>query len=107
MLERGLVDEVRGLLAAGYGEETPGMTGTGYREIAAYLRGGVSLEDALAQMRSATRRYARRQLTWFRHQLPECVHRVDATRPVDEQVDAAIAAYEHDGGEVPWRSKGT
>jgi tRNA dimethylallyltransferase len=107
MLERGLVDEVRGLLAAGYGEDTPGMTGTGYREIAAYLRGEVSLEDALAQMRSATRRYARRQLTWFRHQLPERVHRVDATRPVDEQVDAAIAAYEQDGGEVPWRSEGT
>jgi tRNA dimethylallyltransferase len=100
MLERGLVEEVRGLLAAGYGERTPGMTGTGYREIAAHLRGEVSLEDALAQMRSATRRYARRQLTWFRHQLPETVHRVDATAPVGEQVEAVIAAYEGEGGSV-------
>lgn len=107
MLERGLVEEVRGLLAAGYPEDAPGMTGTGYREIAAHLRGEVSLEDALAQMRSATRRYARRQLTWFRHQLPGRVHRVDAISPVEEQVEAAIAAYEREGGEVPWRSEGT
>jgi tRNA dimethylallyltransferase len=98
MLERGLVEEVRGLLAAGYGADAPGMTGTGYREIAAHLRGEVSLEDALEQMRSATRKYARRQLTWYRHQLPESAHRVDATSPVAEQVEAVIAAYERDGG---------
>jgi tRNA dimethylallyltransferase len=104
MLERGLVEEVRGLLAAGYAEDAPGMTGTGYREIAAHLRGEVSLEDALAQMRSATRRYARRQLTWFRHQLPESAHRVDATAPVERQVDAAIAAYEEEGGTVRRRT---
>jgi len=103
MLEQGLVDEVRGLLAAGYPEDAPGMSGTGYREIAAYLRGEVSLEDALERMRSATRKYARRQLTWFRHQLPERMHRVDAMAPVEQQVDEAIAAYEGEGGVVPWK----
>ena len=107
MLERGLVEEVEGLLAAGYSGDAPGMTGTGYREIAAYLRGEVSLEDAIAQVRSATRRYARRQLTWFRHQLPESVHRVDASSPVSEQVDAAIGAYEREGGRVAWQEVGT
>ncbi|MGE0161188.1 MAG: tRNA (adenosine(37)-N6)-dimethylallyltransferase MiaA [Gemmatimonadales bacterium] len=105
MLDRGLVEEVRGLLAEGYGEDAPGMTGTGYREIAAYLRGEVSLEDALERMRSQTRRYARRQLTWFRHQLPASVHRVDAMESVERQVEAAIAAYERDGGTVPWRPR--
>lgn len=100
MLERGLVEEVRGLLAAGYGEDAPGMTGTGYREIAAYLRGEVSLEDALGRMRSATRRYARRQLTWFRHQLPERVHRVDAMAPLERQVEEVLAAFESEGGRV-------
>jgi tRNA dimethylallyltransferase len=105
MLERGLVEEVRGLLAAGYPEDAPGMTGTGYREIAAHLRGEVSLEDALERMRSATRKYARRQLTWFRHQLPERVHRVDAMAPVGQQVDEAIAAYEREGGVVPWKTE--
>jgi tRNA dimethylallyltransferase len=105
MLERGLVEEVRGLLAAGYPEDAPGMTGTGYREIAAYLRGEVSLEDALERVRSATRKYARRQLTWFRHQLPEPVHRVDALAPVEQQVDEAVAAYEREGGVVPWKTE--
>jgi tRNA dimethylallyltransferase len=104
MLERGLVEEVRALLAAGYAENTPGMTGTGYREITAYLRGEVSLEGALERVRSATRRYARRQLTWFRHQLPERVHCVDAMTPVEQQADEAIAAYQREGGVVPWRT---
>ena len=66
----------------------------------------ISLEDALAQMRSATRRYARRQLTWFRHQLPESVHRVDALAPLAKQVEAAIQAFEEDGGTVPWKGEG-
>ncbi len=101
MLERGLVEEVRRLIAAGYGDDAPGMTGTGYREIAAYLRGEVSLEDALERMRSATRKYARRQLTWYRHQLPEPVHRVDAMAPVERQVEAVIAAFESEGGKMP------
>ena len=103
MVARGLVEEVEGLISAGYGPDAPGMTGTGYREIAAYLGGAVSLEDALAQIRSATRRYARRQLTWYRHQLPASVQRVDATLPVTEQVEIVIAAYERDGGTVTWR----
>ena len=100
MLERGLVEEVRGLIAAGYGDHAPGMTGTGYREIAAYLRGEVSLEDALGRMRSATRKYARRQLTWFRHQLPDGVHHVDAMAPLERQVEAVLAALESEGGRV-------
>jgi tRNA dimethylallyltransferase len=104
MLARGLVEEVEGLLAAGHRRDAPGMTGTGYREIAAYLEGSVSLEEALTQMRSATRKYARRQLTWFRHQLPGSVHRVDATLPLREQAEAALAAYEREGGTVPWRA---
>jgi tRNA A37 N6-isopentenylltransferase MiaA len=79
------------------------MTGTGYREIAAHLGGEVSLEDALGRMKSATRKFARRQLTWFRHQLPDSIHRVDATAPVEWQVEEVIAAYEQEGGTVPWR----
>ncbi|HET9949898.1 MAG TPA: tRNA (adenosine(37)-N6)-dimethylallyltransferase MiaA [Longimicrobiales bacterium] len=103
MIERGLVEEVRGLLAAGYGPDAPGMTGTGYREIAAHLRGERTLEEAVEDIRRATRQYARRQLTWFRNQLPASAVRVDATTPLDEQADVALAAYEAAGGRVPWR----
>ncbi|MSR21453.1 MAG: tRNA (adenosine(37)-N6)-dimethylallyltransferase MiaA [Gemmatimonadetes bacterium] len=103
MVERGLVEEVRGLLAAGYREDAPGMTGTGYREIAAYLRGEVSLEGAVEEIRSNTRKYARRQLTWYRHQMPDSAVRVDATAPLHEQVDVALAAFERAGGTLPWK----
>jgi tRNA dimethylallyltransferase len=92
MVERGLVDEVRGLLAAGYDDHDPGMSGTGYREIAEVLRGEATLEEAMEQIRTNTRRYARRQLTWFRHQLPEGAVQVDATLPRDEQVAVVIEA---------------
>lgn len=84
MVRDGLVDEVRGLLEAGYGPEAPGMTGTGYREIVEVLREGRELEDALDDMRAQTRRYARRQITWFRHQLPEDTLVLDADRPASE-----------------------
>ena len=100
MIGRGLVDEVRRMLDAGYTEASPGFTGTGYREIAAHLRGDATLERAVEQIRASTRRYARRQLTWFRNQLPDAV-RLDATVPVEEQADAALAAFERAGGRVP------
>ena len=78
MVERGFLDEVRGLLERGYGPDAPGMTGTGYREVAAALAGEMPLEAALDEMRRQTRRYARRQLTWFRNQLPADALRLDA-----------------------------
>ena len=93
MQTRGLLDEVRRLASAGYDEKSPGMSGTGYRELLAVLRGSTTLEDALDQMKMQTRQYARRQLTWFRNQLAKGVVRIDATVAFPEQVDAACAAW--------------
>lgn len=95
MLRSGLLDEVRTLMEAGYGLGDPGMTGTGYRELRAHLRGEMSLDDALDTMRSQTRKYARRQITWFRHQIPDDAVRLDASRPKDELVASVIRAW-HD-----------
>ena len=92
MVERGLVDEVRGLLAEGYRDDDPGMSGTGYREITSHLRGESTLDEAMERIRSNTRRYARRQLTWFRHQLPAGAVHVDATLPIDAQLAAVLDA---------------
>jgi len=103
MHERGLVDEVRELLARGYGPDDPGMSATGYREIIAHLRGERSLDEALEEIRSATRRYARRQRTWFRHQLPPQAIRVPATEPVEAQAERVLGAWEAAGGAVPMR----
>ena len=93
MVAEGLVDEVRGLMGKGYGPEAPGMSGTGYREVAAYLRGDMTLDEALDRMRSQSRQYARRQLTWFRNQLPEDAIHIDTSQPLDAQVAEVVAAW--------------
>jgi len=65
-LTAGLVGEVEGLLARGYSPTLPAMEGLGYKEIIGYLQGTASLEDATRRLKQNTRRYAKRQFTWFR-----------------------------------------
>ena len=65
-LEAGLVDEVRRLLDQGHTEDLVSMKGLGYAQIARYLRGQCSLEEAVVQLKRDTRRFAKRQTTWFR-----------------------------------------
>jgi tRNA dimethylallyltransferase len=65
MFQRGLVDEVRELIARGYAEAAP-MRSVGYVQAKAVVDGKLSLEEALQQAAQETRRYAKRQLTWFR-----------------------------------------
>jgi tRNA dimethylallyltransferase len=81
MADAGLVEEVERLLRAGYSPKDPGMTGAGYREVIGVVRGEVSLPHALDRVRQAHRRYARRQVTWFRHQLPADFVGLDGTSP--------------------------
>jgi tRNA dimethylallyltransferase len=66
MFERGLVDEVRGLLDSGVPETAPALEAIGYRQAAACLRGEMSLERAVRDTARETRRLAKRQLTWIR-----------------------------------------
>jgi tRNA dimethylallyltransferase len=66
MLAGGLLEEVRGLLAAGYGRELKAMRAIGYKEAAAHLAGELSLEEAAELIKRDTRRYAKRQMTWFK-----------------------------------------
>ncbi|MCH8204598.1 MAG: tRNA (adenosine(37)-N6)-dimethylallyltransferase MiaA [Candidatus Hydrogenedentes bacterium] len=66
MLEAGFVDEVARLLDEGHREHIEGLRPIGYREIAAHLRGDCTLDEAVESMKMFTRRYAKRQLTWFR-----------------------------------------
>lgn len=93
MIEAGLVDEVRNLLAGGYDESTPGMNATGYKELLPVIRGEARLEDAVDEIRRATRRYGRRQLTWFRHQLPANTIVLDATQPPSELTEEVASAW--------------
>ncbi len=66
MLREGFLDEVRALIDRGYAPHIERLRSLGYREMAAYLRGECTFEEAAAQMKQNTRRYAKRQLTWFR-----------------------------------------
>ena len=65
MLQDGLVDEVRSLRALGYGPELKAMRSIGYKEISAYLAGESELDEAVSLIKRDTRRYAKRQMTWF------------------------------------------
>ena len=55
-------------IAAGYSPERPPLKTIGYEQIAAYLRGEIDLETAVARAKQESRRLAKRQLTWFRHE---------------------------------------
>lgn len=66
MIALGLEDEVRGLVARGYGFDLPSMTSLGYREMGAYVRGEISLDEAIALLKSNTRKFIRHQANWFR-----------------------------------------
>ncbi|MGD8818297.1 MAG: tRNA (adenosine(37)-N6)-dimethylallyltransferase MiaA [Acidobacteriota bacterium] len=77
MLAAGWLQEVRDLLAAGYDEQDPGLRAIGYRDLIAHLRGEIGLEEARERIVRATRRYAKRQLTWFRGQSPAHWHELE------------------------------
>ena len=65
MVQQGLFEEVRSLLASGVPAEATAMQAIGYKETAACLNGILSPEEAVSQIKQASRRYAKRQLTWF------------------------------------------
>ncbi len=71
MIERGAIDEARALLALGLDPALPAMKALGLREIAAFLGGEIGRARMIELGQQSTRRYAKRQYTWFRHQLPK------------------------------------
>ncbi|MCL2573483.1 MAG: tRNA (adenosine(37)-N6)-dimethylallyltransferase MiaA [Defluviitaleaceae bacterium] len=69
MVANGLVEEVTALLEAGYSPALTSMQGIGYKEIVKYLQNECTLEEAITTVKRGTRHFAKRQLTWFRHQM--------------------------------------
>ncbi len=66
MMANGLLDEVVGLLKQKYSWDLPSMSGIGYRQFRDYLVGEITLEQSVEHLKRDTRRFARRQMTWFR-----------------------------------------
>ncbi|HYT81856.1 MAG TPA: tRNA dimethylallyltransferase, partial [Gemmatimonadales bacterium] len=104
MLAAGLVDEVRGVLARGVRPDAPGLDGVGYREVVAMLQDRLPAAELREAIVIATRRYAKRQETWFRNQLPSGnekresgnVWTLDATEAPERLADRILARWRSD-----------
>ena len=90
MVRRGLIEEVAAVLAEGHPPSAPGLDGIGIREAVEYLHGRRERDTVAQAIGVSTRQYAKRQETWFRHQLAGDVVTLDATRP-PEKLAAEIA----------------
>lgn len=92
MFTAGLTDEVRALLERGCTRELPSMQGLGYKETAAYIMGECTLDEAKETIKRETRRFAKRQLTWFRRE--ERIRWFDAALYCGaDELGKAIAVY--------------
>ena len=80
MVRRGLIEEVASVLAEGHAPAAPGLDGIGIREAVEYLHGRRARDTVAEAIGVSTRQYAKRQETWFRHQLTGDVITLDATR---------------------------
>jgi len=92
MMEAGLLEEVRGLVAAGYGWELPSMSGLGYSQFRPYFEGEATLEKVVERIKLDTHDFIRRQYTWFRRSSPD-IHWLDAQSPVHEAAIALIRDF--------------
>ena len=90
MLKRGVIEEVAAVLAEGAAPDGPGLDGVGLKEPVEYLQGKRTRESVADAVAVATRQYAKRQETWFRHQLHGEVILLDSVRP-PEVLAAEIA----------------
>ena len=91
MVSRGLIEEVKELLRMGYHENLKPMQALGYKQIVRYLRGDCDLTAALEDMGMRTRRYAKRQLTWFRADPNIEWHGPDEIGVIEERVNVFYA----------------
>ena len=90
MFEGGAIEEVEALLARELDPDLPAMRAIGVPQIAAHLRGEISRADALEAAQAATRQYAKRQYTWFRHQPPADWPRHEESLNIDSIDQLAI-----------------
>ena len=92
MLEAGLIDEIKSLLAEGIPEKCTAMQAIGYKEFVAYLKGEMTLDAAAALVQGASRHYAKRQLTWFRRNPNICWLRRKSGENTEQILQAALQA---------------
>ncbi|KRB85718.1 tRNA dimethylallyltransferase [Sphingomonas sp. Root710] len=89
MLEHGAIEEVEALRARGLDPSLPAMRAIGVRDIIDWCEGQTSREEMMERAQAATRQYAKRQYTWFRHQLPAEWRRIE-TQLDDQNIDQFV-----------------
>jgi tRNA dimethylallyltransferase len=99
MVRRGLIEEVAAVLAEGHEPDSPGLDGIGVREAVEYLHGKRARNTVAEAISLSTRQYAKRQQTWFRHQLGADVICLDATRPPEKLAVEIAGLWERELGD--------
>ena len=94
MVRRGLIEEVASVLAEGHPPNAPGLDGIGIREAVEYLHGTRARDTVAEAITVGTRQYAKRQQTWFRHQLSGKVVMLDASRPPEKLASEIARLWE-------------
>ena len=92
MIANGLVNEVKDLEARGYGFNLPSMSSIGYRQIGLFLKGEMSLSEAVQQVKYETHQFARRQYTWF-HSDDARIHWFDIYGNIKTEIDNLLEAF--------------
>lgn len=92
MLSMGLMDEARTLFEKG-GEQWQSGKGIGYRELFPYFKGEITQTAAIEKIKQDTRHYAKRQLTWFRHQVPVHWYDIIADPSVKSDIGTAVSTW--------------
>ena len=94
MIRKGLVDEVRGIIARYKEEDAPGLSGIGYRQVIGYLKGSYGHEEMVRLIKRDTRRYAKRQYTWWRKEKDICWLDMDSMTP-EAALRLILSALKH------------
>lgn len=94
MVRRGLIEETAAVLSEGHAPHAPGLDGVGIREAVEYLHGKRARDTVAEAIAISTRQYAKRQETWFRHQLAGERITLDATRPPETLAAEIAQAWE-------------
>lgn len=88
MFDMGLLDEVKGLHQMGYTSQMQSMKGIGYKEVLEYFDGKMTLEESIDILKQGTRRYAKRQITWFKKYENALWLDLDKVTELDDQIEA-------------------
>jgi tRNA dimethylallyltransferase len=92
MMEAGLLEEVRGLLAAGYGWNLSSMASLGYRQFTEFFNGKATLEETVESIKTETHRFVRHQDAWFRRDDPSIIW-FDLEESTPDQIEACVGDW--------------